>query len=141
MCPPAIILPNEPVEDDEPLIVPLYSKPLVNEPLISLAICADELTTEPSASPSSLVILDAKLELTDVNEPLILAATKSASASSAVSLEAKLELTDVNEPLIFVPRVEPNSVASKRENEPVEVDEPLIFPDTSKLPVITQLPV
>ena len=46
-----------------------------NEPLISLAICADELTTEPSASPSSLVILDAKLELKDVNEPLILTAS------------------------------------------------------------------
>ena len=42
-----------------------------NEPLISLAIWADELTTEPSASPSSAVNLDAKLLETAVNEPLI----------------------------------------------------------------------
>ena len=43
-----------------------------NEPLIFAAICADELTTEPSASPSSVVSLDAKLEDTLVNEPLII---------------------------------------------------------------------
>ena len=43
----------------------------LNEPLISLAICADELTTEPSASPSSAVILAAKLCETDVKEPLM----------------------------------------------------------------------
>ncbi len=83
-----------------------------NEPLISAAICAELLTTEPSASPSSLVIL-----------------------------EAKLELTDVNEPLIFVPKAELNTVASKCANEPVDVEEPLILPDTSKLPVIVPSPV
>ena len=38
-----------------------------------------------------------------LQEPLILAAIKSASASSDVSLDAKLELTAVNEPLIAVP--------------------------------------
>ena len=107
----------------------LISEALVpSEPLISLAICADELTTEPSASPSSDVNLEAKLEDTLVNDPLTPAAVNvlineafdpneplislaicadelttepSASPSSLVSLDAKLELKDVNEPLIL----------------------------------------
>ncbi len=147
----------------------LISEALVpSEPLISLAICAELLTTDPSASPSSDVNLEAKLEDTLVNDPLTPAAVNvlineafdpneplislaicaellttepSASPSSDVNLDAKLELTDVNEPLIFVPKAELNTVASKCENEPVEVEEPLILPDTSKLPVITPLPV
>ena len=43
----------------------------VKAPLISDAICAELLITAPSASPSSAVILLARLELTAVNEPLI----------------------------------------------------------------------
>jgi hypothetical protein len=37
----ASTLPNEAVEVDEPLIVPSYSNPLLNEPLMSEAICAE----------------------------------------------------------------------------------------------------
>ena len=127
------LLISEAFEPSEPLtpaaVKVLISEALVpSEPLISAAICADELTTEPSASPSSDVNLDAKLLETVVNDPLTPAAVNvlineafdpneplislaicadelttepSASPSSLVSLDAKLELKDVNEPLIL----------------------------------------
>ena len=41
-------LPNEPVEVDEPLIIPVNSNPLVKAPLIEVAICA-ELDINPAS--------------------------------------------------------------------------------------------
>ena len=65
----------------EPLIVSLVRVLITaalapSEPLMSSANCADELTTEPSASASSAVILEARLEDTEVNEPLIVVLSK-----------------------------------------------------------------
>ena len=116
-----------------------------SEPLISAAICADELTTEPSASPSSDVNLDAKLEDTLVNDPL---------TPAAVNVLIS-EALDPNDPLIFdaicaLPLISvlPNSLsavvilllneAEVPAVEPLKIKVPsalLILPDTIKLPL------
>jgi len=93
---------------------------------MSLAICAEELITDPSASPSSALILDAKLELNEVNEPLIMAAVKLLIKDAFVPSEPlilaavkllisvafvpsdPLMLAAFAEPLIRVFAVEPN---------------------------------
>ena len=118
-----------------------------NEPLISAAICADELTTEPSASPSSLVILDAKLDDSEVNEPLIkvldvLPKVESHTPVVTVPTEA-IPVADVILFCAAVPTVPYNVVplkvvTSALPNDPVLVIDPLI---TLLAPVLTIFPV
>jgi hypothetical protein len=93
---------------------------------MSLAICAEELITEPSASASSAVILDAKLELNEVNEPLI----------NVFAVEPNVEFhtpvpivpTDVILVCPAVARVPSTVEAATLPNEPVAVDDPLYVP-------------
>ena len=118
-----------------------------NEPLISAAICADELTTDPSASPSSEVNLDAKLEDTAVNEPLIvvldvLPKVEFHTPVVTVLTDARL-VADVILFCAAVPTVPYNVVplkvlTSALPNDPVLVIDPLI---TLLAPVVTIFPV
>ena len=103
---PISILPNEPVDTDEPLILPLG---LTTEPLMLEAICAELDIKVFDNSDSAAVTLVEKLALGVVNEPEILEAICAEldikvfdnSDSVLVTLVEKLELAAVNEPEIL----------------------------------------